>query len=215
MKKKIDLIIFDLDGTLIDSKVDIVSSVICALSALGLPERNPAEIAGFIGKGVRQLMLDCLGERHTDRLNEAAAIYKDIYRAHMFDTTTLYPNVAETLRIFKDKKKTIASNKSAEFIQLALERFGIERYFLKILGGDDENYRKPSPFPLINLIKEFNTAKEKTIIVGDSPLDVESGRAAGILTCGVTYGIGRKEEVTAAGPDFIIDDIGKLKGAIE
>lgn len=215
MKKKIDLIIFDLDGTLIDSKADIVNSVNHMLSALGLPERNSGEIAGFIGKGVRQLMLDCLGAGHSDRLNEATAIYKDIYRAHMFDTTTLYPNVAETLRIFKDKKKTIVSNKSAEFVRLALERFGIERYFLKILGGDDENYRKPNPLPLINLIKEFNAAKEKTIIVGDSPLDVESGRAAGILTCGVTYGIGRKEEVTAARPDFIIDDIGKLKGAIE
>ena len=215
MKKKVDLIIFDLDGTLIDSKVDIISSVSHMLKALGLPPRNPVQIMGFIGKGVRQLIVDSLGEENLARTDEAVRIYKDIYRVHMFDTTTLYPNTREILEYFKGAKKAVMSNKSVEFSLLALERFGIEKYFLKVFGGDDDNCRKPSACPAINLMREFNVSPDKTIIVGDSALDVETGANAGILTCGVTYGIGPKEEVIRAKPDFVIDDIGELRGILE
>lgn len=215
MKRKIELIIFDLDGTLIDSKVDIISSANHMLASLGLEKRNPIEVMGFIGTGVRQLMIDSLGPKAIGRLDEAIKVYKDIYRVHMFDTTTLYPNVPQILEYFKDTKKAIMSNKSLEFTELALERFGIEKYFLKVFGGDDENCRKPNPHPIINLMQEFKVQPEAAIIIGDSVLDVQSGKAAGILTCGVTYGIGRKEDVIAAKPDFVIDNIAKLKDIIE
>jgi phosphoglycolate phosphatase len=215
MKKNVDLIIFDLDGTLIDSKVDIISSVNHMLRALGLNQRNPVEIMGFIGKGVRQLIIDSLGERDLDKAPQAIKIYKDIYRVHMFDTTTLYPGVREALEYFKNAKKVIMSNKSVEFTQVALERFGIEKYFLKVFGGDDENCRKPSACPLINVMREFSVQPKRAIIVGDSNLDIQAGRNAGILTCGVTYGIGKKEDVVTEKPDFIIDNIGRLKDILE
>jgi HAD superfamily hydrolase (TIGR01549 family) len=185
------------------------------LKALDLPARNPVQIMGFIGRGVRQLVVDSLGEENLAKTDDALRIYKDIYRVHMFDTTTLYPNVKEILEHFRSTKKAVMSNKSIEFTQLALERFGIEKYFLKVIGGDDDNCRKPSACPAINLMQEFNTSLDKTIIVGDSALDVQTGRNAGILTCGVTYGIGPKEDLIRAKPDFVIDNIGRLGDILE
>lgn len=206
----VDLVIFDFDGTLIDSKVDIVNSVSLMLAELGLPKRDEQEIESFIGKGVRQLIIDSVGERHISRLDEGIKIYKDIYRRHMFDTTVLYPGVKEVLERIRHKKTVIMSNKSEEFIKLLTDKFGITKYFIRISGGDNENCRKPSPCPVLKLLKEFRFEPKKAIMAGDSGLDIISGRDVGIITCGVTYGIGKKEEILAAKPDFVIDDIKKL-----
>ncbi len=211
IKKKIDLILFDFDGTILDSETDIVNSVNLMLKKLGLKEKKHSQIAGFIGTGVKQLIIDSLESPDPARVQEAIKIYKDFYSVHMFDNTSLYPGVVEVLEHFKGKKKVIISNKSSEFIRMGVDKFGISKYFLKILSGDDENCRKPSPCPIINLIKEFNVSPRNSIIIGDSLFDIKSGKDAGILTCGVTYGIGKKEDVIVAKPDFVIDDIVKLK----
>jgi phosphoglycolate phosphatase-like HAD superfamily hydrolase len=109
----------------------------------------------------------------------------------------------------------IISNKSIEFTQLALGRFDIERYFLKVYGGDDDNCRKPNACPALNLMQELVIQPQSTVIVGDSGLDIQAGKNAGILTCGVTYGIGRKEDVISAKSDFVIDNVSKLKDILE
>jgi len=215
MKKSVDLIIFDFDGTLVDSRADIVNSVNKMLSSLGFAQKSPEEVAGFIGTGLKQLIIDVLGTAKTPKLSEAIKLYKDIYRRHMFDNTTVYPGTADVLEYFKDKKKTIISNKSAEFIELSLKKFKIEKFFIKISGGDDDNCRKPSACPIINVMKELKAKQRETIIIGDSSLDIQTGINAGILTCGATYGIGKKEDILALKPDFIIDKISKLKDILQ
>jgi len=215
MKKKVDLIIFDFDGTLVNSQADIINSVNKMLLALGLPGKRPEEIAGFIGTGLKQLIIDVLGEASASKLKEAVKLYKDIYRKHMFDNTAMYPGVMEALEYFKDKKKIVISNKSKEFIELSLKKFKIEKFFIKVSGGDDDNCRKPSACPIIKVMKEFKVKQSETIIVGDSFLDIQTGINAGIFTCGVTCGIGKKEDILALKPDFVIDRISKLKDILQ
>ena len=132
-----------------------------------------------------------------------------------FDNTAMYPGVTDVLEYFKDKKKIIISNKSKEFIELSLKRFKIEKYFVRVSGGDDDNCRKPSPCPIIKVMGEFKVKPREAIIVGDSFLDIQTGINSGILTCGVTYGIGKKEDILALKPDFVIDRISKLKDILQ
>lgn len=185
------------------------------LESLGLSVRPPSEISDFIGKGVKKLIEDSLGEDRPVSIGEAVKIYKDIYRKHMFDSTVLYPGALDVLKYFKNSKKAIMSNKSVEFIAMALKRFAVRDYFVKVLGSDDDKQRKPNAGPIINMLKEFQVNPRMAVIVGDSPLDIETGNNAGILTCGVTYGIARKEEILASKPDFIIGNIAELKDIFE
>jgi len=215
MKKKVDLIIFDFDGTLVDSQKDIINSVNAMLAKAGLEPKKPSVISNFIGKGVKQLVIDALGDDKPLSIDAAVKIYKDIYREHMFDNTVLYPDTSGILKYFKDKIKVIISNKSAEFIKAALERFAIEEFFIKVSGADNEKYKKPSPRPILKMLTELKIKQAKAVIVGDSPLDIEAGANAGILTCGALYGIGKKEEVIASRPDFLISSISELKDIIE
>jgi len=215
MKALVDLLIFDFDGTLVDSRDDIVTSVNLTLSELGLPERKPGEITGFIGTGVKQLMADALGTKDPEKIKKAVEVYKDFYRSHMFDRTRPYPNAEETLKYFDKKKKAVISNKSVEFIKISLKKFAMEKYFIKISGGDNDKCRKPDPCPILDLMKQLEVSPKKAIIIGDSALDMQTGKAAGILTCGALYGIGRPDKIKALKPDFMIGDIGDLRNILE
>ena len=121
----------------------------------------------------------------------------------------------EILNHFKDKYIAIASNRKAHSAQKMLEHFGLARYFNYILGSENVSCRKPSPCPVLSIINKFSVKKDRSIIVGDMDLDVISGREAGISTCAVTYGIGKREDIVRSKPDFIIDDICKLKDIIQ
>jgi len=215
MKKKIDLIIFDFDGTLVDSKNDIIISVNEMLEKIGLPRRAPSQIQDFIGSGVKKLVQDALGKNGNQVFDRAVDMYKDIYRKHMFDTTVLYPGTVDVLKHFKNAKKAIISNKSIEFIKMSLERFGIASYFAEVFGGDHDRQRKPSPQPIIKMLQDFKVKPQRAVIVGDSQLDIEAGVNAGVLTCGALYGIGKKEEIVALRPDFLINSILELKDVLE
>ena len=194
---------------------DIVKSVNITLESVGLPARPPQETAAFIGKGVKDLIEDALGEDRPVSIGAAIKIYKDAYRRHIFDTTVLYPGTVETLKYFKNTRKAIMSNKSKEFIDMALDRFAIRQYFVKVAAGDDEKQRKPSIQPVIKMLEDFKVKPQRAVIVGDSPLDIETGNKAGILACGALYGIGKKEEVVASRPDFLITSISELKDIFE
>ena len=127
------------------------------------------------------------------------------------DNSVLYPYVQKVLEHFKDKKKIIITNRNYEFAVLALKATNISDYFDDIIGGDDIGCVKPSACPLDRAMHRLDINKEKTIIVGDMDIDILTGKSAGITTCAVTYGIGRKEDILKAKPDFIIDDIAKLR----
>ncbi len=212
--KYIDLIIFDLDGTLVDSRDDIANAVNFTLKKIGLKEKSISEITSYIGKGVEDLIRGSLGNKQEALLTRALSVFEEYYKKHSTDNSVLYPNVKEILEYFKNKRKAIVTNRNYEFALIALNKLGIYDYFESIIGGDDIGCMKPSSCPLDISMNKLNTNKEEVIIVGDMDIDIIAGKRAGIITCGVTYGIGKKEDIIKAKPDFIIDDIIDLKSII-
>ncbi len=212
--KYVEFIIFDLDGTLVDSKEDMARGVNFTLKKIGLGEKSTSQISSHIGKGIEDLIRGSLGNKQEALLDRALSIFIEYYRKHSTDNTVLYPHVKEILEYFRDKRKTIVTNRNYEFALMALNKLGIRDYFENIVGGDDTCCMKPSSCPLDRSMGRFNADKEKAIIVGDMDIDILAGRRAGITTCGVTYGIGRKEDIIKAKPDFIIDDIIDLKNIV-
>ncbi|MFH0731663.1 MAG: HAD-IA family hydrolase [Candidatus Omnitrophota bacterium] len=212
--KSVDLIIFDLDGTLVDSKKDIVSAVNFTLKSLGLREKSEGQIAAFIGTGVNDLIRKSLGKKAPVLMDKAVLVFEEYFTKHSTDNSALYPNTKETLKYFSDKRKAVVTNRKSKFAKIALKALGISSYFEDILGGDDSACMKPSSCPLNKTMLKLNVNKEKTIIVGDMPVDIQAGKEAGIATCGVTYGIGKRQDIIKAKPDFVIDDIIKLKNII-
>ncbi len=212
--KYIDLIIFDLDGTLVDSRDDIANAVNFTLKKIGLKEKSISEISSYIGTGIEDLIGKSLGNKQEVLLTRALSVFEKYYRKHSIDNSVLYPNVKEILEYFKNKRKVIVTNRNYEFALIALNKLGIYDYFENVVGGDDIGCMKPSSCPLDISMNRLNTNKEEAIIVGDMDIDIVAGKKAGIITCGVTYGIGKKEDIIKAKPDFIIDDIIGLKSII-
>lgn len=212
--KNIDLIIFDLDGTLLDSKEAIADGVNFALKEVGLQEKSKAEIISYIGTGVDDLIIKSLGEEKEGLFAKTKTAFEN-YRKNLPDGSHLYPGVKEILEYFKVKRKIIATNRKREFTLPVLKSLGIYDYFKDIIAGDDVACMKPSSCPLDAAMMRNNINKERTIIVGDMDIDVLAGKKAGIWTCAVTYGIGRKGDIVKIKPDFIIDNILELKQIIK
>ena len=213
MKKKIELIMFDLDGTLVDSMEDMANAGNFTLENFGLKKKSIQEITSYVGEGREHLIKKLLGDNQ-NFLKEAISVFGEYYKKHSSDNSILYPNVKEVLEYFKDKKKAVISNKNREEVVSALKALEIYDYFENIIGGDEVEYSKPSPFHLCKTMQRFHINKEKSIMVGDMDIDVLAGKNAGILTCAVTYGVSKKEDIIRAEPDFIIDDIAKLMDII-
>lgn len=201
-----DLIIFDFDGTLVDTREDIAASVNFALRRLGFRELSVETIASYVGDGVGALMERALGAG-PQLVEEAVLLFRDHYGQHLLDSTRLYPGVQETLEYFRGKRKAIISNKPCEFTVRIAEGLGIARYFDRIMGGDSTAHQKPHPEPVEKVLQGLGIEKKATAIVGDSPMDIEMGKRAGLLSCAVTYGLRGREELERANPDLLLDDL--------
>jgi 2-phosphoglycolate phosphatase len=212
--ENIKLIVFDLDGTLVDSRSDIAGAVNFTLDKLGLKKKNISEIGSYIGWGVIDLIEKSLGKNHRYFLTQALAIFKDYYRRHSTDNSRLYPGVEETLKYYKQMRKIIVTNRDREFAEITLKTLGISGYFETIIGGDDLGCLKPSSCPLNRGLRQLKVNKNRAIMVGDMAVDIQAGKTAGISTCAVTYGLGKREDLIRAEPDFIINDIRELKKVV-
>jgi phosphoglycolate phosphatase len=212
--KPIDLIIFDLDGTLIDSKADLVNSVNFTIGKLGFPQKDTELIAKCIGNGVVRLIKSSTGIDDVKLLNKAVEIFLNHYKEHLLDNTLLFQGVRETLKHFKNKAKAVITNKNTELSNMILKGLGVDNEFNCILGRDKVAEGKPSPLGVLEILKMFKIDKSKALIVGDMSIDIQTGRNSGISTCAVTYGLGKKKELEEFAPDFIIDDICMLKEII-
>lgn len=211
----VDAIFFDIDGTLVDARKDIVNAMNYALRHLGLKEKPFELIVSYIGTGISDLIRKSLGEDKADFTEEGVRLYGDYYLKHPADEAKLYPHVKETLEYFKAKRKFILTNRYAKFADPVLEKTGILHYFEKVIGGDDEDCLKPSACALDNLLPGLKIDKKRSVMVGDMAIDVMMGKNSGIATCWVSYGLGRQEDVEDLKPDYMIDDIAELKGIIE
>lgn len=207
--KTISLIIFDLDGTLIDSKADIAASVNAALSQEGFPTLPPTTIQGFVGRGLSNLIQDTLGRPREEEVKRVARAFWNHYMEHLLDETVLYPGVISFLEKTSDRDRAVVTNKPYEFSKKILEGLKIDRHFRWVIGGDSLPVQKPSPEVFQPIFNDFEE-KPLGIIIGDSQIDIDCGKAAGLLTCGVTYGYRDRGEIIAAKPDFIVDRFEEL-----
>jgi phosphoglycolate phosphatase len=205
----VNLLVYDFDGTLVDTKDDIALSVNLTLKELGLPQKEPKEIFGYIGNGVGQLLEQALNGSGYSDVENAVKVFRKLYDSHLIDQTKYYPGCREIVEHFSHKKQAICSNKPEYFIKRILKDFNSENLFDPIIGGDTTPVKKPDPEVLLRIIDQHQSLPDQTVLVGDSGVDIETGRRAGVLTCGVTYGIGGKEAVKDA--DFVIDHIDELK----
>ena len=210
MKREIDLVMFDLDGTLADTGQDLASAVNYVRSHLSLEPLDDRVVYGHVGRGVEHLLRSSLPESYQERFQEVMELFLKRYENHLLDTTVLYPYVQETLHYFRGKKRAVVSNKLHRLTVLVVRGLGIESCFDAILGGDSMRQKKPDPELLHNVLATFGVRPVKALMVGDGGTDVEAGKKAGVITCGVTYGLAKPEEIIAAKPDFLIDDLRQL-----
>ncbi|MFO8052543.1 MAG: HAD family hydrolase [Candidatus Omnitrophota bacterium] len=212
---KIDTVIFDLDGTLIDSKQDIVAAVNYTLEKLGNDTKSAQEITPFIGTGSKDLIRKSLGKSENDQeLEKAHSIFVDYFGKHPHDKTVLFSHVKEVLDYLKNKNLFILTNRRKSLAEEALKHFDIHKYFKDIDGGDLDDCRKPSACPVNKFFNIYKIDKTKSMIVGDMDIDIKTGKAAGIYSCGFTSGIGDKKDIEKAEPDYLINDLIELKNII-
>ena len=209
--KKISLIVYDFDGTLVDTFADIAGSVNLALTEMGLESLNKKTIRENIGSGMLNLMTRSLINSGSNDIETSVLLFQKHYSHHLLDQTNFYPNGKEIVEYFLDKKNAILSNKPISFIEKILKALSFSKPFDSIIGGDSLDVKKPDPKGLLVMMNKFNCSPEKTLMVGDSAIDIETGKHAGVITCGVTYGLGNLDSLTNSNPDYLIDNLSQLK----
>jgi len=210
---KIKLIIFDLDGTLVDSSIDITNSLNYAIEPYDFQKLSVEKTISLVGEGLTKLVEKMLGEDRKEILPEVLKRFIDHYSAHLTDYTRAYPGVRETLKELSAYKKAVISNKREFLSKRLLEALGLAVYFDSILGSDSAGERKPSPKPLQKVMEILSFRPEETLMVGDSNFDIEAGKAAGVTTIAVTYGY--KEISVLRDADYMIDDMRKLPAKLK
>ena len=210
--QNIELIIFDLDGTLVDSLPDLSDAVNYTLTNLGEKIIDQELTAKFIGGGLKKLLELATGNIEEEYYEKARSLFMEYYDKNYVNKTTVFEGVEEVLSHFSTKKKVLFSNKLHPYTIGTAEKLGLDHFFVKILGAQPHVFKsKPSPEGILIILKELNINPKNALMVGDSTHDVQAGKAAGLYTCAVTYGYRSKDILLAAKPDIIIDDIRKLQ----
>ncbi len=198
------LIVFDLDGTLVDSKFDITNAINYAIRPMGLPELTPEDAIRFVGEGITRLIEKILGNDHAEKKPYVMEKFLRYYSEHLIDNTMPYKGVMKTLQSMNAYKKAVISNKREDLSRRLLEGLGLAAYFDLILGADSVAERKPSPVPVLKAMEILHATPRETIMVGDSNIDIEAGKKAGVKTIAVAYGYKPIEYLKGA--DYIIRD---------
>jgi phosphoglycolate phosphatase len=184
----ITLIIFDLDGTLVNSIVDITNSLNHAIEPYKLEKMTVEKTMSLVGEGLTALVEKVLGRENAPIMSSVMDRFIRYYSEHLTDFTVPYPGVPETLEKLADYRKAVVSNKREALSKRVLDDLKLSHYFDVILGSDSAVAKKPSPEPVLQILRMVKVDPDQAVIVGDSNYDMEAGRAAGIKTIGVTYG---------------------------
>ncbi len=205
-------LIFDLDGTLVDTKADLAAATNHMLQALHLPPLSVAQVEGFIGLGARVLIERALGPERAALVADGFALFMDYYHAHLLEQTRPYPGVETLLRAARARglSLSVLTNKPEQPSRTILAGLGLLEYFRAIIGGDTLSKRKPDPGGVFVLQQAVGHALTETLLIGDSEIDMRTGQAAGIATCGVTWGFGRAGFDTCP-PTFVVETVPALQ----
>jgi phosphoglycolate phosphatase len=202
--KTTELMIFDLDGTLVDSKDDLTAAVNFIRRKYTLSDINSAEVASYLGNGIRRLIDSVLpNELSKEDKQNAFLIFNEYYSEHLLDTTYVYSGIFDMLNALPGIKKAVLSNKTEVYTKKIIEKLGLAEYFIKICGGDTFPEKKPSCLPINSIIKELKVKKDHTVMVGDGINDILCGKSAGISTIAVLYGYSARAKIEANSPSFI------------
>ncbi|MEP7351944.1 MAG: HAD-IA family hydrolase [Acidobacteriota bacterium] len=210
-----ELLIFDLDGTLIDSKNDLVSSVNATRGWMGQAPLSVELVSSYVGNGAPMLVRRALPDASEEDLAKALQYFLDYYREHMLDETTLYPGVREGLDRLHAAGVTMAilTNKPVRFSVTLIERLKLQDHFFRIYGGNSFDEKKPHPVGIRSLMMERSVDAGRTVMVGDSWVDILTARNAGAHACGVSWGF-QPETFEQAPPDVLISDLRELAGMV-
>lgn len=206
----IRLLIFDLDGTLIDSLPDLTDATNLIRERRGLPQLQTADVRKLVGQGARSLVERALPGATAGEVDEALDLYLGYNLAHIADKTTVYPGVPETLAALQGvgAPMCVLSNKNVALCREVLSRLGLSDHFSHIFGADSFPFQKPSPEPVLALLRQFEVAPGDCVMVGDSLNDIAAGGGAGVVTVGCSYGYGEKSELDGA--DYEVADFPSL-----
>jgi phosphoglycolate phosphatase len=206
------LLIFDLDGTLIDSKLDLAHAVNATRESMGMSPLEHDRIYSYVGNGAPLLVRRSIGMEASDAdVAKALEFFLAYYHEHMLDYTVLYPGVKQTLGELAGRGKNLAvlTNKPVRSSRAILEGLGIAEYFFEVYGGNSFEQKKPHPIGIERLMQELGVPAEQTLMVGDSAVDIQTARNASVRSCGVTYGF-QPETLVATPPDYLIDGMPEL-----
>ena len=206
----IDLIVFDLDGTLVDSLPDLAAAANAALRRLGLPEYPVEAHRKMIGRGEKNFVRRFLGPEHEHLLPQALNLYLDHYSQHLGDFTSVYPGVVDTLARLSHLKMAVLSNKREDLSRQVVQVMGLSGFFQTVRGGNSYGVLKPSAEGLNALIQELGEDTSRTLMVGDKPEDILAGRGAGARTAAVMYGYGDSEAIVASAPEHFLGNFDHL-----
>jgi phosphoglycolate phosphatase len=206
-RKEVDLFLFDLDGTLSDSRKDLVTAINKTLVSLGYSELPEDTVITLVGKGVSKLLSDFSGDASAKF--ETFRVYMEQLDKHLLDTTKPFPGVLETLSSIT-KKKAVVTNKLSAMAERVVAGLGIADMIDFIVGADTARSMKPNPEPIIFALKQFGIEPSRTVMVGDTIDDIKAAKAAGVIPCGVTYGFGTRQDLADAGAEIIIENISEL-----
>lgn len=210
---KVRALIFDLDGTLIDSKLDLALAINAMLDHMGRAQHVHETIFGFVGNGAEMLVRKSLGEGATEEdVKRGLAYFLSYYRSHMLDNTVLYPGVVDALERFRQLEQysmAVYTNKPVHFSRAIIEGLNLSSYFVAVYGGNSFERKKPDPMGIEVLLREMLASREEAMMVGDSQVDMRTARNSGIFACGVTYGFDL-DGLRAHPPDILVNNLVEL-----